>query len=49
MSVAAPGIEVWNPAFDYAPYKLIDAIVTEKGVAEKTNGEFDLKEFKSEN
>lgn len=47
--VAAPGIEVWNPAFDYAPYKLIDAIVTEKGVAEKTGGEFNLKEFKSAN
>ncbi|KAG5356410.1 Methylthioribose-1-phosphate isomerase [Yarrowia sp. B02] len=47
VSVAAPGIEVWNPAFDYVPYQLIDAIVTEKGVAEKTAGEFHLKEFKS--
>lgn len=49
VSVAAPGIDVWNPAFDYAPYKLIDAIVTEKGVAEKANGEFDLKQFKPAN
>lgn len=46
VSVAAPGIDVWNPAFDYAPHDLIDAIVTEKGVAEKTAGEFDLKQFK---
>ncbi|KAK9463133.1 uncharacterized protein V1516DRAFT_672035 [Lipomyces oligophaga] len=44
--IAAPGIDVWNPAFDVAPADLIDAIVTEKGVAEKdSNGKFDLVKF----
>lgn len=43
VSVAAPGIDVWNPAFDVAPAELIDAIVTEKGVAVKNSeGKFDL-------
>lgn len=46
ISIAAPGIKVWNPAFDVTPYDLIDAIVTEKGVAEKNeSGEFDLEKF----
>ncbi|VVT55740.1 uncharacterized protein SAPINGB_P004714 [Magnusiomyces paraingens] len=41
--VAAPGIDVWNPAFDVTPHALIDAIVTERGVAEKNAaGDFDL-------
>lgn len=40
--IAAPGINVWNPAFDVTPFELIDAIVTEKGVVEKTDGVFDL-------
>ncbi|KAK9471940.1 uncharacterized protein V1510DRAFT_418819 [Dipodascopsis tothii] len=41
--VAAPGIDVWNPAFDIAPAELIDAIVTEKGVAVKdADGRFHL-------
>lgn len=41
--VAAPGIDVWNPAFDVTPAKLIDAIVTEKGVALKDeHGNFNL-------
>lgn len=44
--IAAPGIGVWNPAFDVAPANLIDAIITEKGVAEKdSNGEFHLAKF----
>lgn len=46
ISVAAPGIQVWNPAFDVTPYSLIDAIVTEKGVAEKDeSGNFNLDKF----
>lgn len=28
----APTVEAWNPAFDITPAKLIDAIVTERGV-----------------
>lgn len=41
--IAAPGIDGWNPAFDVTPYSLIDAIVTEKGVAVKdASGKFDL-------
>ncbi|KAI8893812.1 hypothetical protein BC833DRAFT_531294 [Globomyces pollinis-pini] len=44
IDIAAPGIGVWNPAFDVAPAKLISAIVTEKGVITKKqlpNGEFE--------
>lgn len=33
--VAAPGINVWNPAFDMTPAALIDGIITEVGVVEK--------------
>ncbi|KAI8821689.1 uncharacterized protein EV422DRAFT_586511 [Fimicolochytrium jonesii] len=45
--VAAPGVEVWNPAFDVAPAGLISAIVTERGVCVKGKGEgvFDLRGF----
>jgi methylthioribose-1-phosphate isomerase len=35
ISVAAEGIDVWNPAFDITPAALIDGIVTEVGVIEK--------------
>jgi methylthioribose-1-phosphate isomerase len=43
VSVAAQGIEVWNPAFDVTPRELIDGIATERGVVEKgVDGEFDL-------
>ncbi|KAI9883702.1 MAG: hypothetical protein M1823_004534 [Watsoniomyces obsoletus] len=35
VEVAAPGIEIWNPAFDVTPAALIDAVVTERGVVEK--------------
>lgn len=46
ISTAAPGIGVWNPAFDVTPKDLIDAIVTEKGVAVKNeHGEFELETF----
>lgn len=33
--IAAPGINVWNPAFDITPAALIDGIITEVGVVEK--------------
>ena len=33
---------VYNPSFDVTPAELITAIVTEKGVAVKENGAFDL-------
>ena len=33
---------VYNPSFDVTPAELITAIVTEKGVAVKENGVFDL-------
>ncbi|KAH0378021.1 Methylthioribose-1-phosphate isomerase, partial [Aureobasidium melanogenum] len=35
VSIAANGIDVWNPAFDVTPAELIDGVVTEKGVVEK--------------
>lgn len=43
VSIAAPGIDVWNPAFDVTPAALIDGIVTEVGVVEKQQGTFDLR------
>lgn len=44
IKTAAEGINVWNPAFDVTHAALIDAIVTEVGVAEKgSDGQFDLK------
>ena len=43
VSIAADGINVWNPAFDVTPADLIDGIVTEVGVAEKdSHGNFNL-------
>lgn len=39
ISIAAAGIDVWNPAFDVTPAALIDGIVTELGVVEKTSDE----------
>ncbi|KAF7714893.1 Methylthioribose-1-phosphate isomerase [Penicillium ucsense] len=35
VSIAAPGINVWNPSFDVTPAALIDGIITEVGVVEK--------------
>jgi methylthioribose-1-phosphate isomerase len=43
VSIAAKGIDVWNPAFDVTPAELIDGIITEVGVVEKSaDGKFDL-------
>lgn len=43
VSIAARGIDVWNPAFDVTPAELIDGIITEIGVVEKgADGRFDL-------
>lgn len=44
---AAQGIGTYNPSFDVTPNELIDAIVTEKGIAMKgLDGSFDLsREF----
>lgn len=35
VSIAAEGIDVWNPAFDVTPAELIDGVITEVGVVEK--------------
>jgi len=44
ISIAAEGINVWNPAFDVTPSSLIDGIITEVGVVEKDdNGFFHLE------
>ncbi|KAG1370033.1 Methylthioribose-1-phosphate isomerase [Cocos nucifera] len=44
--VAAPGIAVWNPAFDVTPANLITAIITEKGVITKATADaFGIKGF----
>ncbi|KAF2804292.1 putative translation initiation factor [Mytilinidion resinicola] len=46
VSIAAPGIDVWNPAFDVTPHELIDAIITDKGVVERReDGSFSLYEI----
>ncbi|KAE8348136.1 Methylthioribose-1-phosphate isomerase [Aspergillus coremiiformis] len=43
VSIAAKGINVWNPAFDVTPWTLIDGIITERGVMEKgSDGLFHL-------
>ena len=43
ISTAAHGISVFNPSFDVTPAELIDAIVTERGVAVKdAEGNFHL-------
>ena len=44
MSIAADGIDVWNPAFDITPSVLIDGIITEVGVVEKDRSDqYDLQ------
>lgn len=43
VSVAADGINVWNPAFDVTPASLIDGVITEVGVVEKRDGVFDFE------
>lgn len=43
VSIAAEGIDVWNPAFDVTPAELIDGVVTEVGVVQKgQDGKFDF-------
>jgi methylthioribose-1-phosphate isomerase len=44
ISIAAEGIDVWNPAFDVTPAALIDGVITEVGVVEKDqDGGFDFR------
>jgi methylthioribose-1-phosphate isomerase len=43
IQIAADGCDIWNPAFDVTPAALIDAIVTENGVAEKVDGVYSLE------
>ncbi|OJD32374.1 methylthioribose-1-phosphate isomerase [Diplodia corticola] len=44
VSIAANGINVWNPAFDVTPAELIDGIITEVGVLEKdSDGAFHME------
>ena len=45
--MAPEAIDVWNPAFDYAPASLITGIVTEFGVIypDPASGEFDVPGF----
>jgi methylthioribose-1-phosphate isomerase len=47
VSIAAEGIGVWNAAFDVTPASLITAIITEKGVVAKEEGqnEYDLSKI----
>jgi len=46
MRIAAPGIDVWNPAFDVTPGLMIDGIITELGVIEKgPDGHFNVAQF----
>ncbi|TQB67898.1 S-methyl-5-thioribose-1-phosphate isomerase [Monascus purpureus] len=46
ISIAAHGINIWNPAFDVTPSTLIDGIITEVGVVEKApDGLFHLDEL----
>ena len=42
ISIAAIGIDVWNPAFDVTPADLIDGIITDVGVVEKANSVFNF-------
>lgn len=47
VSIAAKGIGVWNAGFDITPASLITAIITEKGVIAKEDGqnEYDLSKI----
>lgn len=46
ISIAADGIDVWNPAFDVTPSALIDGIITEVCVVEKdSTGQFPLHDL----
>ncbi|KAI9671581.1 MAG: S-methyl-5-thioribose-1-phosphate isomerase [Caeruleum heppii] len=49
VALAAPGIGVWNPAFDVTPAELIDGIITERGVVEKgADGAFHFDDISDE-
>ncbi len=37
--IAAEGADAWNPVFDVTPADLVDAIVTERGVVERPDGD----------
>jgi methylthioribose-1-phosphate isomerase len=43
ISTAAPRIGVWNPAFDVTPANLIDGVITERGVVERSGRVFDFR------
>jgi methylthioribose-1-phosphate isomerase len=46
VSIAANGIDVWNPAVDVTPAEWIDGVVTEKGVVEKgSDGVFHFEDI----
>ena len=46
VSIAAPGIDAWNPSFDVTPCNLIDGVITELGVVEpKHDGTFDFHDL----
>ena len=40
----AAEVDVWNPSFDVTPARLVDAVATERGVAEPRAGT-DLRRF----
>jgi methylthioribose-1-phosphate isomerase len=42
VSIAAVGMDVWNPAFDITPAALIDGVVTDLGVVESVDGIYDF-------
>jgi methylthioribose-1-phosphate isomerase len=49
ISIAAEGIDIWNPAFDITPAELIDGVITEVGVVQKgKDGEFDFRSIFNE-
>ena len=43
--VTPEGTEAWNPAFDVTPAALIDGVACEHGVAEKQEGDFQLRAY----
>ncbi|CAK8999247.1 Methylthioribose-1-phosphate isomerase (M1Pi) (MTR-1-P isomerase) (S-methyl-5-thioribose-1-phosphate isomerase) (Translation initiation factor eIF-2B subunit alpha/beta/delta-like protein) [Durusdinium trenchii] len=45
--IAAPGIGVWNPAFDVTPASLISGLVTDHGLIPKRSQDFDVTSFVS--
>jgi methylthioribose-1-phosphate isomerase len=37
--IAAPQVSAWNPSFDITPGKLVDILVTEKGIVVRPDAE----------